>query len=104
MGPSMRIGAWVISSCGLSYRASCLPHGSSRGWPVCCNEFSSGHWPALGGGGHNCGCHVGGPLNLSCDQLWVIPLLTLVVKSYLWVHVVITTGDDKGIRTFILAD
>jgi hypothetical protein len=34
-------------------------------------EFSSGHWPASGIGGHNCRCRVGGPLNL----LWVVPCL-----------------------------
>jgi hypothetical protein len=36
-------------------------------------EFSSRHWPASGAGGHNCGWHVDGPLNLQHDRLWVVP-------------------------------
>jgi hypothetical protein len=66
MSPPMRIGTWAISSsCRLGDRATlCHPRGSLCSWPVRHNEFLSGHWPALGVGRHNCGCHVDGPLNL----------------------------------------
>jgi hypothetical protein len=40
-------------SCGLDDRATLYRRrGSPRSWPVCRNEFSSGHWPASGVGGH----------------------------------------------------
>jgi hypothetical protein len=100
MGLPMRIGARIISSsCGLGNRAwCCSPHGRSCSWPVCRNEFSSGNWLASVVGEHSYGCCVDGRLNLTCDLLWIVPLLTLLVaKSYLWVHVVIIAGDNKDI-------
>jgi hypothetical protein len=53
----------------------CRPYGNPHSWPICCNMFSSDHWPASSVGGHNCGCHVDGPLNLPHDQLQVIHCL-----------------------------
>jgi hypothetical protein len=38
--------------------------GNLRSWLVYGNEISSGHWPASGALGHNCGCRVDGPVNL----------------------------------------
>jgi hypothetical protein len=46
---------------------------SLRIWPVCCNKFSSGHWPAPRVGGHNCGCRIDSPINLARDWSWVVP-------------------------------
>jgi hypothetical protein len=60
-------------SCELGDRAAlCRPRVSLRGWPACRNEFSSGHWPASGVVGHNCGCHVDGSLDLPRDRLRVV--------------------------------
>jgi hypothetical protein len=74
-GPPMRIRAWAISPPrGFGDKATlCRPRGSPCSWPVCRNNFSSGHWPASGASGHNCGSCVEGPLNLPHDRLWVIP-------------------------------
>jgi hypothetical protein len=75
MGPSIRVGAWVIfPSCRLGDRATLRhPCGSLCSWPVCHNWFPPSHWPATGVVGHNYGCHVDGPLNLPPDQSWAIP-------------------------------
>lgn len=58
--------AWVSSPL---YRMGdtaivCHLHGNLCSWPVCCNGFVPGQGPSSDVGGHNCGCHVGGPLNL----------------------------------------
>jgi hypothetical protein len=75
MGPPMGIEVWVtFRSCGWADRTTRrCPRGSPRNWPLCRNEFLPGHWAALDVGGRNCGCRVDGPLNLTCDRLWVVP-------------------------------
>jgi hypothetical protein len=50
----------------------CHSCGNLHSWPVCFNEFSSGHWPASGIGGHKCGCLVDAPLNMLHHWLWVV--------------------------------
>jgi hypothetical protein len=75
MGASLGIKAWVtLLSCNWADRAAGRRLRSRPGsWPICLNEFSSGHCPASGIGGHNCGCRVDGPLNLPHNRLWVVP-------------------------------
>jgi hypothetical protein len=71
----MRIAAWVISPlCELGNTATLCPlRGSPYSWAVRCKEFSSGHRPAIGVSGYNCGRRVDGPLNFPHDRLWVVP-------------------------------
>jgi hypothetical protein len=75
MDRPMGIEVWVtFLSSGWADRATLRrPRGNPRSWPVCHNEFSSGHWPASGVDGHNCKCRVDDPLNLPRDRLWAVP-------------------------------
>jgi hypothetical protein len=62
--------------CGLGDRATlCHPLGNLWSWLVYHTEFSSSCWQASGVGGHNCVCHVDGPLNLMRDLLCIAPCL-----------------------------
>jgi hypothetical protein len=60
---------WLFLSAGGPIELCVIASGRPRSWPVCRNEFPSGHSPASGVGGHHFGCHVDGPLNLPRDRL-----------------------------------